>query len=496
MTANKDEQVLIVGAGPTGLTLACELARRGRTLRIIEQSPVPMVGSRGKGLQPRTLEVFDDLGVVDRILARGTPYPRMRAHVGPFSFRWDMMERCEKTEQVPYPNPWMVPQADTEAVLRERLSELGVSVEFGCALRAFAQDAHGVAATLERATDSEQVRVRYLVAADGGRSFVRKALGLALQGHTLDEPSALVGDLFLEGLDRRYWHVWPRARGGPIALCPLPGGETFQLFAQLAPGAAPPALELSTVQALVTHAIGKSKLSIRGASWLSLYQPQARMVERYRVGRVLLAGDAAHVHPPTGGQGLNIGVQDAQNLGWKLAAVLDGAPDTLLDSYQSERLPIAQKVLKLSTGLYKREAKQRRGAETKQLGTHYRGSALSLESDVSEARVRAGDRAPDGVVNGARLFDLFRGTHFTVLAFGREAARVQPREPRLRTYHVSEQHSGCDVLHDREGRIAASYQAGADSVIVVRPDGYIALRSDTPRAFALDSYLARTERTS
>jgi 2-polyprenyl-6-methoxyphenol hydroxylase-like FAD-dependent oxidoreductase len=482
--------VLIVGAGPTGLTLACELARRGQPVRVIEQSPVPFAGSRGKGLQPRTLEVFDQLGVIERVLGRGTPYPGLRAHLGPFSLPWQMMEQSERTEQVPYPNAWMVAQADTEAVLREHLDQLGVQVELGCALRGFSQDEAGVSATLEGAT-SEQVRVRYLIGADGGRSFVRKALGLTLHGATLEAASALVGDVVLDGLDRDAWHVWPRAR---LGLCPLPGGEKFQLQAQLEPDKPVPALELAAAQALVRRAT--KKVTLRSASWLSLYHPQARMVDRYRVCRVFLAGDAAHVHPPAGGQGLNLGVQDAQNLGWKLAAVLDGAPDTLLDSYQDERLPIAAGVLELSSALYRRIAKARRGTETKQLGTHYRDGALSRDGALPHAGpgsggVRAGDRAPDGVTSRGRLFDVFRGTHFTVLAFGADAARAQPRDSRVRTYQVSDTPGAPELLLDRDGRIAASYQARPDSVIVIRPDGYIASRIDGPHAFALDAYLAR-----
>jgi hypothetical protein len=185
-------------------------------------------------------------------------------------------------------------------------------------------------------------------------------------------------------------------------------------------------------------------------------------------------------------------VQDAQNLGWKLAAVLDGAPDTLLDSYQDERLPIAAGVLELSSALYRRIAKARRGTETKQLGTHYRDGALSRDGALPHAGpgsggVRAGDRAPDGVT----LFDVFRGTHFTVLAFGADAARAQPRDSRVRTYQVSDTPGAPELLLDRDGRIAASYQARPDSVVIIRPDGYIASRIDGPHAFALDAYLAR-----
>ena len=220
-----------------------------------------------------------------------------------------------------------------------------------------------MAITLAREGREERLRARYLIGADGAHSAVRKALGVRFEGERLAGPGAIVGDVRVDDLRRDVWHVWPRAKGGAVALCPLPGG-------------------------------------------------QLRLVDRYRVGRVFLAGDAAHVHPPSGGQGLNSGVQDAYNLGWKLAAVLRGAPEALLDTYEEERRPVAASILGLSTRLY-RERSLRRGDETKQLQTNYRGTSLAPKTS-ERGRVRAGDRAPDaeGRDEGgesARLFDSFRG---------------------------------------------------------------------------------------
>jgi 2-polyprenyl-6-methoxyphenol hydroxylase-like FAD-dependent oxidoreductase len=401
--------VLIAGAGPTGLTLALDLARRGIAFRLIEAAKTPFQGSRGKGIQPRTLEIFDALGVIDAILAAGAPYPKFQTHLGAFSLRAGSLGSLRPaTESVPYPNLWMVPQARTEGILRERLGVLGGQVEFGKALAAFTQNASGVEATL---STGELVRADFLAGCDGGHSVVRKALGLRLEGETLDERPMLVADVEIEGLDRRDWHLWPFAKGGAIGLCPLPNTALFQ-FTSSAKTAAP------GIEAAVLKATGHL---VQRVAWSSIYQPAARMVRCYRVGRVFLAGDAAHVHPPTGGQGLNTGVQDAYNLGWKLAHVASGGPDSLLDTYEAERLPIAAAVLGLSKRLLQTRS-IKRGEATDQLALHYRTSPLS--SGVAFGRLCPGDRMPDARLDdGSRLFDHMRG--------GRAIQIVTPEEPRI-----------------------------------------------------------------
>ncbi len=399
-----ETSILIAGAGPTGLTLALDLARRGISFRLIEAATRPFEGSRGKGLQPRTLEAFDDLGVIDAILAAGAPYPKFQAHLGPFSLRAGSLGESKRpTGSVPYPNIWMVPQARTEAILRERLRVLGGQAEFGKALAAFTQDAHGVEATL---STGEMVRADFLVGCDGGHSTVRKALGVRLVGQAIDEQPMLVADLEIQGLNRHSWHIWPFAKGGPIGLCPLPKTSLFQFTskAKTAEGG---------IEALVHRVTG---CRVERVAWKSIYQPSVRMVDRYRAGRVFLAGDAAHVHPPTGGQGLNTGVQDAYNLGWKLAHVARGGPDSLLDTYQAERLPIAAAVLGLSKRLLQTRS-IKRGDSTNQLALHYRSSSLS--SGAPLGNLHPGDRMPDArLEDGSRLFDHLRGSHATELVTG------------------------------------------------------------------------------
>jgi 2-polyprenyl-6-methoxyphenol hydroxylase-like FAD-dependent oxidoreductase len=404
-----ETMVLIAGAGPTGLTLALDLARRGIAFRLIEAAQTPFAGSRGKGIQPRTLEIFEALGVIDAILAAGAPYPKFRTHCGPFSLRAGSLASARQpTESVPYPNLWMVPQARTEAILRERLRALGGGVGFGKALATFTQDRHGVDATL---STGETVRADFLVGCDGGHSTVRKALGLPLEGERIDEKPMLVADVEIEGLDRRDWHIWPFAKGGPIGLCPLPNTPLFQFTskAETAKGG---------IEGAVRKATG---YRVQRVTWSSVYQPAARMVERYRVGRVFLAGDAAHVHPPSGGQGLNTGVQDACNLGWKLAHVARGGPDALLDTYEAERLPIAAAVLGLSKRLLQTRS-IKRGDRTNQLALHYRASRLS--SGVALGSLHPGDRMPDArLPDGGRLFDHLRSGHAVEL--------ITPEGPRI-----------------------------------------------------------------
>ncbi|MGW4798048.1 FAD-dependent oxidoreductase [Nonomuraea sp. NPDC004297] len=458
MTENTTD-VLVVGAGPTGLTLAVDLARRGVRCRVVERAAGPANGSKGKGLQPRTQEVFDDLGVVDRILASAAPYPPVLVRVGPVPvWRMRMHKPARPTDAVPYPMVVMHPQWRTEAVLRERLAELGGRVDQDAELTAFEQDAHGVTARLG---GGRSVRARYLVAADGGRSQVRKALGIGFTGETREEERMALADVRAEGLARDRIHMWARPGKGMVALYPMAGTGSFQVLASLKPGDVP----LDTVewfQRLIAERSMTRGVRVTELLWSSLYRVNIRLADRFRAGRVFLAGDAAHVHPPSGGQGLNTGVQDAYNLGWKLARVLAGAPDALLDTYEEERRPIAAHVLGLSSELYGKKT-VRRDEETYQLTLSYRGGSLAGSG---------GDRVPDGPVelaggSRARMFDLLRGPHFTLLSPD-PAPRV-PGGPEVRAYVPARPYGG--VRHT-----------------LVRPDGYVGIA--TSSAEELAGYLA------
>src|SRR5690606_4263558 len=351
MPQHASTEVLICGAGAAGLTLAIDLARRGIPFRLIEKNDSPFAGSRGKGIQPRSQEIFEDLGILDRLVATGGLYPpprKYRADGSSTDLPWG--EQGEPTPAEPYRLALLVPQFLTERVMRERLAELGGEVAFGSELVGFEQDADGVVARLSTPAGEAVVHARYLVGADGGRSFVRQALDIGFPGKTLGM-RAVVADVALTGLGRDAWHQFSEGdMGAFLSLCPLVGTDLFQLQAPI-PSEGEPDLSASGLTDMVAARTGRDDIRIHTVAWASAYSMNARLADRYRVGRVLLVGDAAHIHPPTGGQGLNTGVQDAYNLGWKLAAVANGGPEALLDTYEEERRPVAADVLGLSTQL-------------------------------------------------------------------------------------------------------------------------------------------------
>ncbi|WP_307804948.1 FAD-dependent monooxygenase [Streptomyces sp. VRA16 Mangrove soil] len=466
MTATVTTDVLVVGAGPTGLVAAIDLTRRGVRALLVERAEGLFPGSRGKGLQPRTQEVLHDLGVLDAIHAAGSRYPKMRVWEGDEpGVEWDMMERSEPSEHVPYAEGWLIPQARTQEVLYARLRELGGEIRFGAALTGLAQDADGVTATFE---DGSRVRARYAVAADGGRSTVRRVLGIGMSGETVDPKPMMVADVRVTPgapIPDTHWHVWPHAADGGVAFCPLPlvsdAGRVYQLAAQYTDETAVPDTSPEAVTQLLATRTALSEKHIAEVLWASEFRARAAMADRFRAGRVFLAGDAAHVHSPAGGQGLNTSVQDAYNLGWKLAAVLSGAPASLLDTYEEERMPVAAGILGISTRIHREGAAGRntqRGEEVQQLGIGYRDGALTRETRTAlpDDALQAGDRAPDGRRGGLRLFDLFQGPHWTLLAVGTDTELPL-----------------CDADLIRTARIPA-YEAYGTGVFLVRPDGYVA----------------------
>ncbi|EJB02758.1 2-polyprenyl-6-methoxyphenol hydroxylase-like oxidoreductase [Rhizobium leguminosarum bv. trifolii WSM597] len=493
MTQNSTVDVLISGAGAAGLTLAIELARRGVSFRVIEKLNDPFRGSRGKGIQPRSQEVFEDLGILDRIVSLGGAYPRQRDYRDDGSVgESEVVLHEPPTPAEPYHLPLMVPQFLTEGVMRERLLELGHHPEFGCELIGFEQDDAGVTARLNGQSGEETIRVRWLVGADGGRSFVRHALDIGFPGKTLGV-RAIVADVVLTGLDRDAWHRFGEGdMQRQIALCPLAGTELFQIQGPI-PLEGEIDLSAAGLTALVGERTGRDDIHVRSVSWASAFNMNARLADRYRLGRVFLAGDAAHTHPPTGGQGLNTSMQDAYNLGWKLAAVAAGAPDALLDSYEEERRPIAAAMLGLATSLLDalKRGDLRRGREVHQLDIGYSESSLALEKPERRGGLLAGDRAPDALLTGAagqprRLFELFKGTHWTLLGYEIEQAAVPPR----RGLHIHSIGRRGDLI-DQGGHFLDAYTLTPGDFVLVRPDGYIGAIVASGDSWALKAYLAK-----
>jgi 2-polyprenyl-6-methoxyphenol hydroxylase-like FAD-dependent oxidoreductase len=506
MTHPTPIEVLIVGAGPTGLVLASELARRNVAFRLIDALPQPSVASRGKGLQPRSLEVLDDLGVVDRILAAGRFHMPMRFHEADGSVKdHDLYEGHQPTPDAPYGSPLMIPQWRIENILRERLAKWGGCVAFATSLEDLVQDETGVTATLMRNGVAETVRANWLVACDGGRSKTRGLLDVDFIGETLETHRMFVGDVKATGIDREFWHAW-RSEEGVVALAPLPGTDMFQFQASLSADAlTEPSLQV--FQDILDARTKRTDIRLHDATWMSFWRANVRMVDRYRVGRAFLAGDAAHVHSPAGGQGMNTGIQDAYNLGWKLAAVIAGADVALLDTYEEERLPVAAWVLGISNELLAKAVQSKhiagpRGAETLQLGINYRGHRLAQEQRANPGKIQAGDRAPDAPDlrtsdQTCRMFDLMRGTHVTVLAFGegwdRVIADIQVHHGNtLKSFVIreSEASDAPSALHDQAKHAVHHYDIHGDALMIIRPDGYIGMVTEEKASQAVLAYLA------
>ncbi len=505
----KEVDVLIVGAGPTGLTLALDLARRNINFRIIDKALLPPTSSRAKGLRPRSLEVFDNLGIAGKIMEAGST---------DMIFRWMEKDKVLKETAMRslttaradtvFPYGVMIAQWRLEQILRDVLAEEGEEVHYGNELLEFNQNSEGVLATLTGIETTEQLRCKYMVACDGGKSFVRKALDINFEGTTYESFSALIGDVEVEGLVPDAWHMWRHPDYGiGMSLCPLPGTNTWQIQVPAIPGTDGrlPSPNLETFRSLFYESTGITTVTLNNITWGTNYRVNERVAEKFRVGNVFIAGDAAHVHSIAGGLGMNTGIQDAFNLGWKLAAVLKGpAPTALLDSYEQERLPIAEWTIKNShesaKRVYQSSLKGTGGIEQgvnddgTQLNLNYRNSVLSSEHLITNTALHAGDRAPDGIYQTAtgtpaRLFDWLRGARFAILAIGLNNIAVleaiQPQFPALVIMNILNT-DGIATQHDH---ISALYGPGP-VIYIIRPDGYIGLISDGRDVKAIFNYLA------
>ncbi|KAJ7847756.1 FAD binding domain-containing protein [Mycena olivaceomarginata] len=526
--------VLIAGAGPAGLILGISLLKNGVAVRLIDRESKHRVGSRGAGIQPRTLESYDILGVLPEILKRADPeLCRRRMYELPGGTKvikeLPVVEYVEPTPGMPHTNPVTLGQDLHEEILHGYLAELGGTVEFDTVLGSFDQLPDHVVAQLVKARPdgteaTESAKFDWLVGADGVHSVVRKQLGLSFVGETKEEDYVLVGDIDVvnKSLDRKFWHYWiPPSQ----MLILRPGaGTSWRMAFTGAPEHWKKTLPTRDEFVEEFYAVtGRRDIKFGAATWLSSFRPSMRMVDKFGVGRVFVVGDAAHCHSPTGGQGLNSSVQDSINLGWKLALVATGrAPATLLDSYSTERLPIIAEMLKLTTSLYEQTAATagtgdvggwttafKRGGALSMLGVNTRGSTIVLVDDEHAAaeggayaaaapgRVQAGYRAPDapGLVGAdettTRLFDVFGPAAHTVLVFGGDASAHGAVKHALACWPQGTEHTMLisragekgestvlgKVLEDREGHAHAGYAsdmtAGSMTIVIVRPDGVV-----------------------
>ncbi|WP_165986407.1 rifampin monooxygenase [Streptomyces sp. YIM 98790] len=450
--------VIVAGGGPTGLMLAGELRLHGVRVLVLEKETAPSGLSRALGLHVRSIEVMAQRGLLERFLARGRQYAVGGFFAGidkPWPDRLDTAHAYVLA----------IPQSITEHLLTEHATALGAELRRGCELVGLAQDADGVTAEL---ADGTRLRSRYLVGCDGGRSTVRKLLGVGFPG----EPTrveTLLGEMEVAVPPEELAAVVAEVRRTQFRFGAIPlGGGLYRLVVP-AEGVAPdrtvpPSLEEFRQR---LRAFAGTDFGVHSPRWLSRFGDATRLAERYRAGRVLLAGDAAHIHPPTGGQGLNLGIQDAFNLGWKLAAEVGGwAPEGLLDSYHTERRPVAADVLVTTRAQLELLSPDPGPRAVRRLVSELMDfeevnryliekiSAIAVRYDIGAGHALLGRRMPDIGLKRGRLYELM--------------------------------HRGRGLLVDRTGRLTvAGWADRIDHVadpaeeldvpaVLLRPDGHVA----------------------
>jgi 2-polyprenyl-6-methoxyphenol hydroxylase-like FAD-dependent oxidoreductase len=333
--------VLVVGAGPTGLTMAAELLRHGVSCRIIDREPARHRESRATDIHPRTLELFQDLGVLGDVLARA----RKRTSISMFSNGDRFLHVPLEGADTPYCFMLGLEQSEVEAILEAHLEELGGKVERDVRFAGFRQHDDGVDAALLHADHSwEEPRFRWLVGCDGAHSAVRAGLEMALEGSTFEEKFLLADVKVSWDVPSDDEVLLYTSDHGVLLVLALPGDGWVRLFGDIGPDEDPP-LDLDTCDRIVRERIGTTA-TFHELGWMTTFRVHTRMAREYRRRRVFLAGDAAHIHSPVGGHGMNLGIQDAYNLAWKLGLTCRGrAHPDLLDTYQTERRPVAKAIL-------------------------------------------------------------------------------------------------------------------------------------------------------
>lgn len=535
--------ILVVGAGPTGLTLACELARHGAPLRIVDKLPGIVPYARATGIHSRTLEIFHQLGIVDEVLAGGQKILGVNQYANRERFQHLRFAEVDS----PYPFTIGLEQWRSEEILEGLLRRLGVEVERETELVDLSDRLDGVRATLRRADGSDEVvETAWLVGCDGAHSRVRHLNRQRFPGEA-DPHQYVLGDVVVEPPLTRDEVYMFLSREGALMMFPLPGGRKLVMadIPQLHDGGkeTPPLEEL---QALADERAPEG-VRLRDPRWLSYFRIHYRVGRHYAHGRTLLAGDAAHVHSPVGGQGMNTGIQDAHNLAWKLALVVRGrAPRSLLDSYEKERRAVAEDVVAttraateqvegfrhLSEEERERLIRHARVPEPERLSVAEHREELDLDYRKSpicsqhRARTLAGSPAPGGPHAGAQardagplrvgdrlvtLFELLRGPQHALLLFGgipREAevrARLDDLAAQVAQRYGDLIHvclvdaadqpvgapPGTTLVHDPKQALHRRYDARRECLYLIRPDGYVGFRGEPVEPSALRRHLDR-----
>ncbi len=453
--------VVIAGGGPTGMMLAAELALADVDVVVVERRPDhELVGTRAGGFHARTIEVFDQRGVADRFLAEGRP-------VQAAGFGTAVLDMGDFPTRQPY--TLAIGQNQIERIMAGWIAELGVTVMHDREVTGFAQDGDGVDVQL---AGGESLRASYLVGCDGGRSLIRKAAGIEFPGWDPTRTNLIAEAQVTETAPEGLRHD----AAGVHAISPMPDGTTVRIVTtEREVSSGEPGLD--DLRAALVAVFG-TDFGVHSPTWISRFSDATRQAASYRAGRVLLAGDAAHVHYPAGGQGLSLGVQDAVNLGWKLAAVVRGtAPEDLLDTYEAERHPVAARALRWTMATAAMQRRDERVGALVELvsevavmdeprrwlaGIH---SGLSIRYDLGDGHPLLGRRMPDlGLGSGERVYELMHGARPLLLDFGGGldagawAASVQVVRARC----------------DGPWELPVVGAVEAPAAVLVRPDGYVA----------------------
>ncbi|HEV7707924.1 MAG TPA: rifampin monooxygenase [Asanoa sp.] len=456
--------VIVAGGGPTGLMLAGELRLHGLRVVVLEKDAEPSPVVRSLGLHMRSIEIMDQRGLLERFLAHGTQF-RVGGFFAGLTKPWpDRMDTA-------HAYTLGIPQTITDRLLAEHAVEVGTEIRRGAELIGLSQDADGVTAEL---ADGVSLRARYLVGCDGGRSTVRKLLGVGFPG----EPSrveTLIGEMELGVSLETMTAVVTEVRKTHLRFGAMPLGDDLYRVIVPAQGVsddrAAPTLDDFKRQ---LRALSGTDFGVHSPRWLSRFGDATRLAERYRTGRVFLAGDAAHIHPPTGGQGLNLGVQDSFNLGWKLAAAIGGwAPEGLLDSYHTERHPVAAAVLDNTRAQIElmsvepgAQAVRRLLSELMDFDDVNRHviekiTAIGVRYDFGQGHDLLGRRLRDIVLKRGRLYELMRGGRGLLLD---QTGRLSVAGWADRVDHVVDVSEELDV-----------------PAVLLRPDGHVAWVGDEQR---------------
>ncbi|KAM5533896.1 hypothetical protein V8D89_012436 [Ganoderma adspersum] len=525
--------ILIIGGGPSGLAAALTLTQNGVLVRIIDKATSYHQQSRGAGLQPRTMEVFRFLGILEDARSHARPLVQARSYQLPNTTEptrtWWIQEPFEWTPDRPEVSVGLVREQLTalifmcalqsaqtmsqyiiEGIFRDHLAKSGVHIELGTEPVSLEQDSDGVTVVVKKAGSeaTEIIRTPYVIGADGAKGFTRRAVGISYEGETKDLDGQAWAGVEVEGIDSVFWNIWTEPEKLTISIRPKDAPGKFHIGV-VGQGFDPiHLLDEQQFVDFVEEKTGRPDLVFKNFTSLSYWKPKAMMINKFYSGRVFIVGDVAHVHSPSGGQGLNTSVQDSFNLGWKLALVQKGvASPALLSTYETERFPVVTLMLSTTSSLYQHT----RNLALRQFDINYRWSPLvhdvreplGLSEEEMKAHayegypggdVRAGDRAPDAPAligaNGTEttLFKTFKPYYHTLLVFAPEGADVPGvikaaqaySEGLVRTVilgrnEVPAAATGADMYHDKEGHAHKGYHVAGNRLVlvVVRPDGYV-----------------------